>query len=109
MTIRIEGLRFEAIIGILPHERRTPQRIHIDARFTYTYTGGRFLDYAAVAETIVSTVTKGRFGLVEEAIEALFETLKEKFPPIETANILFCKPDILPDCRVCVEDFRNFL
>ena len=109
MTIRIDSLTFPAVIGLLEHERHAPQTVRIDARFTYAYRSGHFLDYAEVARTIVATVQEGRFELVEEAIETLFPILKKKFPQIETASILFCKPDILPDCRVCVEDFRSFL
>ena len=109
MTIRIEALTFETVIGILPHERRTPQRVQIEAQFGYTYREGAFLDYAKIAETIVTTVTEGEFELVEEAVDALFHTLKEKYPQIEKASIRFCKPDILPNCRVCVEDSRTYV
>jgi dihydroneopterin aldolase len=50
-----------------------------------------------------------RFHLVEEALNDLFSLLKAEFPQIETAEIEICKPDILPNCRVCVGDFRSFL
>ena len=109
MTIHIESLTFPAIIGLLERERRSPQKVRIDARLTYAYRDGNFLDYAEAARLMAETVQKGRFELVEEALEALFVRLKRRFPQIETANIRLCKPDILPDCRVCVEDFRTFL
>ncbi|WP_456449720.1 dihydroneopterin aldolase [Hydrogenimonas sp.] len=109
MTIRIEALEFEAILGILDVERNEPQRIRIDTEITYRYDSERFLDYAQVASAIESIVKERKFHLVEETLETLFFLLKEKFPRIETIKITICKPDILPNCRVCVEDFRSFL
>jgi len=109
MTIRIEALEFEAILGILDFERKTPQRIRIDAEMTYRYAPDAFLDYAEVVRKIESVMKEGRFLLVEEALETLFSSLKASFPRIETIKITICKPDILPNCRVCVEDFRTFL
>jgi len=109
MTIRIEALEFEAVLGILEKERTTPQRILVDAVITYTYTPESFLDYAQVARSIESLVKERKFRLVEEALETLFSSLKENFPSIETMKLTVCKPDILPNCRVCAEDFRSFL
>jgi dihydroneopterin aldolase len=109
VTIHIRGLAFEAVLGVLAHERTTPQPVIVDATFTYTYEERAFLDYAQIAETIRETMQRERFHLVEEALTHLFALLKAKFPQIETAKIEICKPDILPDCRVCVGDFREFL
>ncbi len=109
MTISIQGLRFQAILGILPHERTTPQTIEVSLKATYTYRKDRFLDYAKVRERIVTLVQREKFHLIEEALDYLFQDLKHRFPPIETLEITICKPDILPDCRVCVGDFRAFL
>jgi len=109
MTIRIEALEFAAILGILDAERTAPQRVRVDTEISYDYRDGDFLDYARVAETIKEVVAKGRFGLVEEALAALFARLKADFPQISTIKITLCKPDILPDCRVCVEDRREYV
>jgi dihydroneopterin aldolase len=109
MTIRIEALAFDAILGILESERHTPQPLRIDTEITYRYTSGHFLDYAEVAAEIQSIMQEGKFHLIEEALDVLIERLKEKFSPIETIKITICKPDILPNCRVCVEDSRSFL
>ncbi|WP_201352565.1 dihydroneopterin aldolase [Hydrogenimonas urashimensis] len=109
MRIRIESLSFEAVLGILAHERTTPQRILVDATIDYSYTPESFIDYAKVAKHIEKVMQEGAFHLIEEALETLFSTLKKNFPKIETIKITICKPDILPNCRVCVEDFRSFL
>ncbi|WP_456451655.1 dihydroneopterin aldolase [Hydrogenimonas sp.] len=109
MTIHLENLEFDTILGILETERTAPQRVRVDAAFTYRYTPEKFLDYAAVARSIQTIMVEERFELIEEALEALFGRLKTLYPQIETATIKICKPDILPNCRVCVEDSRSFL
>jgi len=109
VTIKIENLLFEAILGILDFERRSPQRIEIECEIEYRYEKGRFLDYAAAAQLLESTMKEGRFSLVEEALEALFHKMRETFPEIEKIKITISKPDILPNCRVCVSDSRSYL
>ncbi len=109
MTIRIEGLEFSAILGLLDFERETPQRVVVDAVADYTYEEGAYVDYAEVARLIKETIEVGRFELAEDALEALFARLAKAFPRIETLHLRLCKPDILPHCRVCVEDSRRFL
>ena len=37
ITLHIENLTFEAIIGILECERLNPQKILVEAHITYTY------------------------------------------------------------------------
>ena len=109
MTIHIEALTFEAILGILPHERTAPQPIRIDCRIDYPYDGEQFLDYAAVVALLREETIRGRFRLVEETLEHLLSSLKASFPLITSVRLKICKPAILPDCRVCVEERRDFL
>ncbi len=109
MTISIRSLTFDAVVGILDRERTAPQRVTIDCEITYEYEDGSFLDYAEAAQLLERTMKEGRFHLVEEALEALFEKMKHRFPQIVTIKIAICKPDILPNCRVCVSDFRTYL
>ncbi|MEW5831447.1 MAG: dihydroneopterin aldolase [Campylobacterota bacterium] len=100
MTILIEDLTFEAILGILPHERTTPQRVRVDCRIDYTYAQGRFINYAEVADQIVETMRNLQFELIETALETLGSILHERFSLIETLELTIRKPDILPHCTV---------
>jgi len=109
VKISIRGLRFEAILGILDFERLKPQPIEIECHITYRYESGEYLDYAEAAKTLESTMKEGKFYLIEEALDALFQKMAEKFPRIETIEIAVSKPDILPNCRVCVSDSRSYL
>jgi dihydroneopterin aldolase len=107
MTIHIRDLAFDAIIGILEHERTKAQRVVINCTIRYTYAGA-FLNYAEVAGHIRSEMIAGKFALVEEALLSLKSTLKTKFGLIETLELEISKPDILPDCRVSVSESFDF-
>jgi dihydroneopterin aldolase len=108
MTIEIRSLTFECIIGILDFERVTPQKVVIDAAIDYEYAEGSFLDYAAVAARIKSEMIEQRYELIEEALLSISATLKAEFPAISTLDLTISKPDILPDCRVCVTKKSNY-
>ncbi|WP_457594407.1 dihydroneopterin aldolase [Hydrogenimonas sp.] len=109
MKISIRSLAFEAVVGILDFERNAPQRVEVECTITYRYAKEAFLDYAEAARLLETTIKEGRFHLLEEALEVLFKKMKEHFPQIETLEITISKPDILPNCRVCVSDFRSYL
>jgi dihydroneopterin aldolase len=107
MTIHIRDLAFDAIIGILEHERTNEQRVVVNCSIGYTYSGA-FLNYAEVADHIKSRMISEKFALVEEALLSLKSTLKAEFGIIEILYLEISKPDILPDCRVGVSETFKF-
>ncbi len=107
MRIDICSLTFNAIIGILDHERTTAQRIVIDAALEYDFRGG-FIDYADAAEHIKTIMIQEKFELIEEALLMLKKRLKASYPAIETLSLKITKPDILPDCEVSVSETYKF-
>jgi len=111
MTISIQNLSFKAILGILDFERTSAQNIEVDCEIVYRYKKeqNNYIDYAKVASLIESTMKSEKFLLIEDALEKLFFTLKDKFPQIESMKITIYKPDIIPNCRVSVSDFRSYL
>ena len=100
MTLRIEQLEFDAIIGLLDFERDRPQRVRVDLTVTYDYRPGKYLDYAEMVEAIKTHIITQKYTLLEEALEGLHTTLTHTFPAIETLHITIAKPDILSDCIV---------
>jgi dihydroneopterin aldolase len=104
MRIEIRELRLEAIIGILPEERHTPQPLIVDLEAEYAYEGENFLDYARLCDLIRHTLLEEKFGLLEEALMALKERIFESYPEIERLFLRLGKPEILPDCRVAVSE-----
>lgn len=107
MTITINALTFETIIGLLPDERTNRQRVKVDVTIEYDFQD-TYIDYAAITERIKQIMQEGEFLLIEEAILALKEALKADFPRIDTLTLAITKPDILPDCEVCVSDHYVF-
>lgn len=104
MTILIENLTFESIIGILEAERVTPQRIIIDCIINYHYTQNVFINYAQVTDHIQSSLQKNEFLLIEEALQWLGSSLKKEFSSISTLSLTLRKPDILSNCTVGVQE-----
>jgi dihydroneopterin aldolase len=107
MTIYIEDLKFQAIIGILDFERITPQEIIINIEIDYIYDT-QFINYAEVVSLIKTTMIKEKFLLIEDALSFLSKSLKSEFALIKKLNLKITKPSILPDCKVSVAQYYIF-
>ncbi len=105
MTIRINDLAFETIIGILDFERQSPQRVVVDCTLEYE---GEYVDYSVIREIVVQTIQKGAYGLIEEALPAVIAKVHEVFPQVRSIILQITKPDIFDDCRVSVEERAAF-
>ena len=103
----LEGLEFRAVIGILPHERRTPQKIVVDAAFEYE-TKEAYIDYAKAAALIQKHIKEQKFYLLEEALDSCAELLKKNFPQMSSLYLCIKKPQILPNATPSVSIFLNF-
>lgn len=106
MTIHIEDLKFQCIIGILDFERETPQDVIINLTIDYDYSD-QFINYADVTDLIKSQMIKCEFLLVEDALECLSQKLTKRFPLINKLNLKITKPTILPDCKVSVSSLHK--
>jgi len=103
MTIHIEDLKFQCIIGILDFERLTPQDVIINFTCQYNYEN-EFINYADIVDLIKKTMILNKFELIEEAILSLKSEIITLFPLISSYTIKVTKPSILADCRVSVSD-----
>jgi len=86
VTLHVEDLRFQCILGILDFERVTPQDIIVNLTLDYNYKNG-FINYADIIQIIKEMMIKEQY-LDYKAINAL--------------DIKITKPSILPDCNVSV-------
>ena len=107
MTVEIEDLKFQAILGILDFERVTPQDVTLNVLIEYNYSD-EFINYADVADFIKSHMKNEKFLLIEDALTSLSLKLKEKFILINTLHLKITKPSILPDAKVSVSNFYTF-
>ena len=101
MTIYIEDLKFQCIIGILDFERQTPQDIIINLNIDYDYVD-IFINYAEVVQHIKSQMIEKKFLLIEDALISLIKTLTNNFNLIQNLTLKVTKPTILADCLVSV-------
>ena len=105
MTIHIENLTFNVIIGLLDFEREKPQKVIIDLEATYPYSDKNFIDYADIVLLIQNTLKEKRYKLLEEALLGIKSILCTTYPQIQTLNIKILKPNILPECSVGLSNF----
>ncbi len=107
MTIHIENLKFQCIIGILDFERLSPQDVIVNTKIDYIYSK-EFINYADVSNLIKIEMKNQEFLLIEDALSHLSKKLKEKFPLIKNLVLKITKPSILPDCVVSVSEASSF-
>lgn len=107
MTITLSNLTCEVIIGILPWERTTPQRVILTLEASYRFEDGIYLDYAAIRSKILHLLQTKHYLLLEEALESISGTLMSEYPLIDSLSLQIGKPDIFEDCSVLVSKSYN--
>jgi len=108
MTIHIEALTFDVIIGLLDFERDRPQRVIIDLEASYAYEDDLFIDYAEMVILIKDELKVKRYKLLENALLGLKELLYTTYPQLQTLSLKISKPDILEECTVSLSKTWNF-
>ncbi|MEY3002698.1 MAG: hypothetical protein RLZZ428_1073 [Pseudomonadota bacterium] len=108
MTIHIESLTFETIIGLLDFEQEKPQRVIIDLQASYDYSENQFIDYADMVLLIQNDLKEKRYQLLETALCELQGLLYSTYPNLKTLFLKISKPDILADCNVAISKTWHF-
>ena len=106
MTIHIEALTFECIIGILDFERIKTQKVVIDLEIEYTYYDNTFINYADVILLVQNDMIDNQYELLETAINQLQENLLLHYPQIEAFKLKISKPNIMKNANVALS--KNF-
>lgn len=101
MKVEILDLTFDTIIGILPFERKTPQKVIINLSFKYSFKDGEFIDYSLVAKDIQKLMQKNKYKLIEDALLDIKKELKKSYK-IKKLKLSIKKPTILDNCVVGV-------
>lgn len=103
MQIIIQNLTCKSIIGILEFERKTPQRVIVEAQINYDYTGEDFIDYAKLCIFIEKDLQEAKYLLLEDALQNLIQKIKLLHPSTQKIALKISKPDILPNAIVSVK------
>ena len=107
MTIHIEELSFECIIGLLDFERIEAQEVIIDLTIEYTYKNDFFINYAEVISLLEKEMIHNKYKLLETAITELGDKLLSTYPNIKSFNLKITKPNIINNAKVALS--TNFL
>lgn len=98
-------LALDARIGILEHERRATQPLHIDAEFDVSITQNvddqniqSVLDYRLLRQAIVDECTRSHINLLETLSEHVAERIFNDFPDVLQVRLRISKPSAFSDC-----------
>jgi len=113
--IIFQQLAVDARIGILEHELRATQPLHIDAEFDVEVTQQvqdndilTVLDYRHLRNAIVDECTREHVHLLETLAEQLVERVFNDFPDVQQMRIRVSKPLAFSDCAaVGIELLRS--
>ena len=107
--LTLTGLRFDANVGILDHEKTAPQPIQVDAELNL----GRqplaprdddilhVLDYRKVRQIIIDECRAEHVNLLESLIGKLAHRLMQ-LPGVQGVRVKIAKLEIFDDCEVAI-------
>jgi dihydroneopterin aldolase len=108
-TLTLNGLRFNANLGILPHEINQAQPIEVDVELNQ----GRqpllpqdddithVLDYRKVRQIVIDTCTEEHINLLESMLGKLTQRLLQ-LPNVVGVRVRIAKLEIFNDCEVAI-------
>ena len=108
-TLTLTGLRFDANLGILAHEKVEPQPIQVDAELNLGQQPLapsdddilHVLDYRKVRQIIIDECTAEHVNLLETLIGKLAQRLM-LLPNVRGVRIKIAKLEIFDDCEVAI-------
>ncbi|MDT0138740.1 MULTISPECIES: dihydroneopterin aldolase [Pseudomonadota] len=107
--LTLTGLRFDANLGILDHEKTAPQPIQVDAELNqgrqpllpHDDDIGHVLDYRKVRQIIIDECTAEHVNLLESLIGKLTRRLMQ-LPGVLGVRVKIAKLEIFDDCEVAI-------
>jgi dihydroneopterin aldolase len=107
--LSLTGLRFDANLGILDHEKTGPQPIMVDAQLNLGPQPllprddhiGQVLDYRKVRKIIIDECTAEHVNLLESLIGKLAHRLLQ-LPGVLGVRVRIAKLEIFDDCEVAI-------
>ncbi len=108
-TLTLTGLRFDANLGILAHEKSSPQPIQVDAELSlgaqplepHDDDIAHVLDYRKVRQIIIDECTAEHVNLLESLIGKLAARLLQ-LPGVLGVRVKIAKLEIFDDCEVAI-------
>jgi dihydroneopterin aldolase len=91
--ITLRGIRFHALVGILPHERVVPQPIEIDLRVELR-DGEEVVDYRVLYQTVADVIAAGPIDYLEQAGDRIARNTLERHARVRSARVAVRKPHV---------------
>jgi len=93
--ITLRGMRFHALVGILPHERSVAQPIEIDlAVIVDEEGGGAVVDYRALYDAAAAALAPAHTDHLEEIADRALDGALAVSPRIRSARVAVRKPNV---------------
>ena len=107
--LTLTGLRFDANMGILDHEKTAPQPIQVDAELNLGTQAlsptndeiNHVLDYRKVRQIIIDECTERHINLLESMIGKVAARLMQ-LPGVVGVRVKLAKLEIFDDCEVAI-------
>jgi dihydroneopterin aldolase len=91
--ITLRGMRFHALVGILPHERTVAQPIEIDLRVSVA-DGDVVVDYRALYDIVADVVGSGPLDFLEQIADRIAANAIAHNARVRTARVAVRKPHV---------------
>lgn len=91
--ITLKAMRFHALVGILPHERMTPQPIEIDLRVRVA-DGESVVDYRGLYGIASDVVERGHTDFLEEIGDRVATRALALNPRVRAVRVVVRKPHV---------------
>ena len=93
IEITLSAMRFHALVGILPHERTTPQPIEVDLRVDVA-DGEGIVDYGALYAVVAAVMSSHPIDFLEQIGELVARGALEHSPRVRAARVAVRKPHV---------------
>lgn len=111
-TIELERLEIDCIVGILPFERVTEQKIFVDVSMHLDFAPAAAsedvvdtIDYTVVSRELADLVRERKFQLIETMAVECVELVLSRHPAVGKASISIHKPAAVPQAKDTVVRF----
>lgn len=113
-TIELERLEIDCIVGILPFERKTPQKVFLDISMDLDFSAAAAsenvsdtVDYTAIAQELTQLVKERRYQLIETMAVECADLVLERHHAVPRVAIAVHKPAAVPQARDTVVRFER--
>lgn len=91
--ITLRGMRFHALVGILPHERTVAQPIEVDLRVRVAQ-GDVVVDYRGLYELAAGVINAGPIDFLEQIADRIADAAVAHNDRVRAARVAVRKPHV---------------